>query len=185
MLFFNLFICLQVLYEVLRALPKLKRFNLGLKEIGISRYRELPKIPNVLPNLEYLHIEWKTSYYVDISGPKLCIPSDLRLPKLRDLYLQNVTLSGDSLSNFLSNTPALHTMTLHECDFDSWPQLLHLITQPKALRHLKLTSFQVTDFEDEPFHCQQPLASLRCLELGDYMGTPSVKVRLRAWTLAQ
>lgn len=96
---------------------------------------------------------------------------------LRELHLETVTLVGDSLSNVLRNSPHLHSMTLNECDFDSWHQLLQLITQPVSLRNLKLTSFQVHWFEDEPFHCQQqPLANLRCLELGEYVGQANERV---------
>lgn len=151
---------------MLRSQSNLKRLELKFAS-PIIDYNEdqelntLPAIPTGLSTLEHLRIEC-----VDDSGwPKLNFQRGCRFPKLKELHLEALVVRGESLRRSLRYSPNLTQLTLDSCDFTSWNQLLRVITQPKALRSLSFTTYEVMKtLEEEPISAK-PCKSLRYLQL--------------------
>ncbi|XP_001842773.2 uncharacterized protein LOC6032108 [Culex quinquefasciatus] len=170
------------LHHVLRALPNLKRLFLGFSDPHVEHEggylpeeNVLPEIPNVaLSNLEHLQIDGNAG---TAGRPTLLIQQGARLPKLKQLYLGSVFIPDDSLSELLRHSPDLRSMTLTICGFDSWHQLLSLITQPKRLQRLSFSVSNVFTVEDDPFNCPAPVTSLTYLKVGAPGNVPSDKLR--------
>lgn len=127
-----------------------------------------------LSNLEHLQIDGKAG---TAGWPTLLIQQGARLPKLKQLYLGSVFIPDDCLSELLRHSPDLRSMTLTMCDFDSWHQLLSLITQPKRLQRLSFSVSGVTTVENDPFNCPVPVTSLKYLKVGAPGNVPSDKLR--------
>uniref|UniRef100_A0A8D8MMP4 (northern house mosquito) hypothetical protein n=1 Tax=Culex pipiens TaxID=7175 RepID=A0A8D8MMP4_CULPI len=156
----------EPLHTMLRSQSNLKRLELKFAS-PIIDYNEdqelntLPAIPTGLSTLEHLRIEC-----VDDSGwPKLNFQRGCRFPKLKQLHLEALVVKGESLRRSLRYSPNLTQLTLDSCDFTSWNQLLRVITQPKALRSLSFTTYEVMKtLEEEPISAK-PCKSLRYLQL--------------------